>query len=99
MLSTKPGRRVVLPCKAKLTSSGVTEQPPIRLALLQYELHSCAYLSCFVGSGLALGSKGSVGVECGADQGQMSKSLRNIPQSLAPVTGFLGVKPQVIGKA
>ncbi len=51
MLSTRPVRRVVSPCKVKLTGSRVTEQPPIRLKLLQHALHSRAYLSFFVGSG------------------------------------------------
>ncbi len=54
MRSTSPAEEWFAPCNAKLTVSEVTEQPSIRLKLLQHALHGRAYLSFFVGSGLTL---------------------------------------------
>ena len=52
MQSTSLAEEWFAPCNAKLTVSAVTEQPSIRLELLQHALHGRAYLSFFVGSGL-----------------------------------------------
>ena len=40
------------PCNPKLTFSGVMDQLPPRLKLLQHAFHGRAHLSVFVGSGL-----------------------------------------------
>ena len=42
------------PCNPELAVSGVMDQLPPRLKLLQHAFHGCAYLSFFVGSGLIL---------------------------------------------
>ncbi len=54
MQSTSPAEEWFAPCNAKLTVSEVTEQPSIRLKLLQHVLHGRAYLSVFVGSGYTI---------------------------------------------
>ncbi len=52
MRSTSPAEEEFAPCNAELTVSEITEQPSIRLELLQHALHGRAYLSFFVGSGI-----------------------------------------------
>jgi hypothetical protein len=72
--------------------------------LLRQEHHTCYAQAIFLERNnpsldLMLVSEGAIEVERGADQCEVGKRLREIPQRLPAVTCFLGVETEVVGIA